>query len=95
MKDRFKQIAKEIGEITAEKNEAYGDAATGVAEIMLILYPDGVLSGDYGDQLLLVRILDKVCRIARGDKGSFGESPYRDIAGYAILGVEKDERNGS
>lgn len=40
--------------------------------------------------LCLVRILDKMFRIAT-DKDALGESPYRDIAGYGILGAVKDQ----
>ena len=42
----------------------------------------------YGDVLTIARIWDKIKRIAT-DKDAFGESPYKDIAGYAILGVGK------
>jgi len=37
-----------------------------------------------------VRTLDKVCRIAKGNKDAFGESPWRDIAGYGLLGAVRD-----
>jgi hypothetical protein len=40
---------------------------------------------------LLVRIFDKQMRIATR-KDYAGESPYRDIAGYGILGAAKDDR---
>jgi hypothetical protein len=36
--------------------------------------------------LLLVRIFDKLKRIATS-KQAFEEDPYKDIAGYGILGV--------
>jgi len=37
----------------------------------------------------MIRIIDKLFRIAT-QKEAFGESPYRDIAGYGLLGVMKD-----
>jgi len=92
MRTRLAEIGQEVGSLTADKNDAYGDATTAVTEIMEILYPHGVSRDQMGDALLMVRILDKVCRIARGDKRAFKESPYRDIAGYGVLGAEKDER---
>lgn len=84
-------IGHEVTGLTAEKNLAYGDATRVVAIMMAALYPDGIAPDRMTDALLITRILDKVCRIARGDKSAFNESPYRDIAGYGILGAEKDE----
>ena len=41
----------------------------------------------------MVRVIDKMFRIAT-DKDAFGESPWRDICGYAILGISNDlEKN--
>jgi hypothetical protein len=37
-------------------------------------------------------MLDKVARIAR-DNDPLGESPYMDIAGYAILSLARDEND--
>jgi selenophosphate synthase len=85
----FNEIAKEIGELVTEKNKAYGDSFAKTGEHLKLLYPDGIKPDQYGDALTLVRILDKMMRIAT-KKDAFGESPYRDIAGYGILGVAKD-----
>lgn len=88
---RIRAVAENIGAMTAKKNAAYGDSVTTSAEILAILYPDGVSPEDYGDMLLIVRCLDKFSRIAN-DKHAFGESPWRDIAGYGVMGAEIDER---
>lgn len=40
------------------------------------------------DALCVVRILDKLFRIAT-DRDALGESPYVDIAGYALLGAAR------
>lgn len=44
--------------------------------------------------LAIVRVFDKMMRIAT-DKDAFGEDPWRDIAGYAILlhGLNQDEKS--
>lgn len=89
---RFAQIGKEIGELVEEKNAAYGNSFGKVAEFLKILWPDGIPVEAYTDALCTVRMFDKLMRIAN-KKDAFGESPYRDIAGYSILGVEKDERD--
>lgn len=90
---RLEAIGLEVAKLTSEKNLAYGDAAFAVEAMMHILYPNGIPSEGMTDALLITRILDKICRVAKGNKAAFGESPYRDIAGYGILGAEKDERS--
>ena len=84
---KYEKIGTGLGIMTDNKQLAYGDAITAVEQIMLILYPDGVTIEQYRDMLLMVRIMDKQCRIAKGDKKAFCESPFKDIAGYGLLGV--------
>jgi hypothetical protein len=87
----FEIIADEIGKLVTEKNEAYGSAYIKTAQFLLLLFPNGIHIHRYRDMLLMVRILDKLMRLAtRPD--AFGESPYRDISGYGILGVHSDSR---
>jgi hypothetical protein len=40
--------------------------------------------------LAVTRIVDKLFRIAT-DKDAFGENPFKDIAGYGILGINNKE----
>lgn len=95
MKD-YRQIGTEIGCLVKEKQQAYGDSFSKSEEIIKILYPNGVKPENYRDLLTITRIIDKLFRIATR-KNAFGESPYRDIAGYALLGLasdmEKEEKN--
>ena len=86
----FLQIATEIGILVDEKNKAYGDSFAKTGEFLRLLYPNGIPPEKYGDALCLVRIWDKMKRIAT-DKDALGESPYRDIAGYALLGIRMTE----
>jgi hypothetical protein len=88
MKDYVK-IANELGNLVKEKQEAYGDSFSKSSQIIKILYPDGISPENYGDLLTITRIIDKLFRIAT-DKDALGESPYRDIAGYALLGLAND-----
>ena len=83
--EAVKQIGQDIGSLLAEKNDAYGDSFHSAGKILVILYPQGIPADKVKDALIIVRILDKIARIAKGDKKAFGESPYKDIAGYAIL----------
>ena len=84
--DAYETLGREIGALVDSKNAAYGDAFHKAGAFLAILYPNGITPEQYGDALVLVRIFDKQMRIATG-KDALGESPYRDIAGYGLLGV--------
>jgi hypothetical protein len=90
---QFERIAGELGRLVTEKNAAYGDSALTSGKALELLYPSGLAPEQYCDALLLVRIWDKMKRIATR-KDAFGESPYRDISGYGLLGASKDEASG-
>ena len=82
--DIFMQLATDLGKLLAEKNLAYGDAFSKTTQILTLLYPQGIKVQQYKDVHVLVRMLDKMSRIAQ-DNDPMGESPYKDLAGYAIL----------
>lgn len=80
----YEEIGREIGKLVAEKNKAYGDAFHKSDEFLQLLYPDGIETVQYSDMLAVVRVFDKLMRIAN-QKDAFGESPWKDVAGYGIL----------
>jgi len=82
----YAEIGRKIGELVEEKQRAYGNSFGQSGEVLRRLYPNGVTTDQYDDLLCIVRILDKLFRIAT-DKDALGESPYGDIAGYALLGL--------
>lgn len=84
------ETAREVGALVEEKNMAYGDSFAKSQAILRILFPDGVPVEQYRDLLAVTRVLDKLFRIAT-EKDAFGEDPWRDIAGYAILAVANNE----
>jgi hypothetical protein len=88
----YRQIGFEIGRLVEEKQIAYGDSFGNAHKVMSALYPKGIKVEQMGDALTITRIIDKLFRIAN-KKDAFGESPYRDIAGYALLAVKRDEDN--
>jgi len=88
---KYENIGREIGQLVDEKQKAYGRAFQITPRIFRILYPNGIKPEQYDDMLTLVRIMDKIVRISNGDKWVFSESPYRDIAGYGLLGTEMSE----
>lgn len=88
---RYKEIGEEIGNLVQEKNEAYGDSFGQACRILEVLYPNGIQPAQYRDALAITRVIDKLFRLAN-KKDAFGESPWRDICGYAILGVANDAK---
>ena len=62
----------------------------GFGILLRALYPDGIPLGKLDDALTVVRVVDKLFRIATA-RDALGESPWRDIAGYALLAVKRVE----
>ena len=87
---KFEKIGTEIGQLVDQKNEAYGSSFEKSEQILKVLYPNGIEPSQYQDMLAITRILDKLFRISTR-KDAFGESPFKDIAGYGILGVANDQ----
>lgn len=87
----FKDVGTEIGALVDAKNKAYGNSFAVSGEFLKLLYPNGIAPEQFTDALLLVRMFDKMMRIAN-KKDAFGESPYGDLAGYSILGIHKDQQ---
>lgn len=86
----YEAMGQAIGRLVEEKQAAYGDSFGKSGDILRILYPQGISPGQIDDALCIVRIVDKLFRVAT-DKDALGESPYRDIAGYGLLGASRSE----
>jgi len=80
----FEEKAMEISKLVATKNQAYGDSFKDSGEIIKILYPSGIPPEQYEDFLAIVRVIDKLFRIAT-DREAFNENPWEDICGYSLL----------
>jgi len=91
---KYEEIGLEIGKLVQEKNEAYGNSFGESCKIIEVLFPNGVKPEQYGDILAITRVIDKLFRLAT-KKNAFGESPWRDICGYALLGIARDESDVS
>ena len=89
--NKYEVIASQIGKLVDEKNAAYGSSFSESYKILSVLYPNGIKPEQYTDALAIIRVIDKLFRIAN-KKEAFGESPWNDIAGYAILGVANDKK---
>ena len=90
-KTNYEVVGAKIGRLVNHKQAAYGDSFGKAHKILLELYPDGIKPEAYHDVLTMARIIDKLFRIAT-KKDAFGENPYQDIAGYAVLATGKHER---
>lgn len=86
----YDELATELGATVTEKNKAYGNSFSTAAKALEILYPDGIPVSKYGSILLFARMWDKHSREAH-DADAFGESPYKDLAGYSLLGWAESE----
>ena len=86
----FEEIAAGIGRLVTEKNAAYGNSFEESGKILRILYPNGISISDYDNLLALVRIIDKIFRIAKNEDSFNGDS-WADICGYALLMVARKE----
>ncbi|MEK7178593.1 MAG: hypothetical protein AAB721_02985 [Patescibacteria group bacterium] len=86
----FKGLATEVGELVERKQAAYGDSFGRSGAVLRALYPSGVSPEQLDDALTITRIVDKLFRIAT-DRDALGESPWRDIMGYALLAARRVE----
>lgn len=89
----YANIGREVGALVSEKQAAYGDSFGNAHKVMAELYPQGISIAQMPDALTIIRIVDKLFRIAN-KKSAFGESPYRDIVGYGLLAIARDEDKG-
>lgn len=87
----FENLGAEVGRLVAEKQVAYGDSFGKSGDVMRVLYPNGISPEQMDDALTIVRILDKLFRVAHR-KEAFGENPYQDIVGYALLAAVRGEK---
>lgn len=92
MSPTYRERGERLGNLIEEKQAAYGDSFGKAGDVMRILYPLGIPPQKLDDALVVVRVLDKLFRIAT-DRDALGESPWQDIAGYGLLAAARVERN--
>jgi len=91
--NKYEKLAVEVAKIVKDKNEKYGDSYNDVPKILEFMYPNGIPITSYSDAMFVVRILDKLKRIAtKNDKD--GENPFKDITGYGLLALSQQEEKG-
>jgi len=90
---KFQDLGEAIGRLVDSKNAAYGDSFGQAGKVLRLLYPNGVQPDQYDDLLAVARVLDKLFRVANR-KNAFGENPWQDCAGYALLAVGRKNKKG-
>jgi hypothetical protein len=85
----FTELANGIGQLVEEKNKAYGSAFDKAGDFLRVLYPDGIKPEQYKDMLCIVRVFDKLMRIATSYEGTEEKKvdAYSDLMGYGLLGL--------
>ena len=89
-----RSVACDVVVVVEEKNREYGSAFQKVSEILAILFPNGIPTNKYHDVAILIRVLDKVCRIANANSKDVKKDAWLDICGYALLRLSEDDLNG-
>lgn len=74
--DHINAVCEEIRQLLLMKNASYGASATN---------PVRVFSRASSEEQILVRIDDKLSRIARAGENALGEDTCNDLIGYLIL----------
>ena len=87
---RYEIKGAQIGRLVDRKQREYGDSWGAAANILQVLFPNGIKPEQYHVVLGIARVIDKLKRIANGNKGE--EDAWLDIAGYGLLGSMDGER---
>jgi hypothetical protein len=92
MKKSFHEIAALQADLLEKKDRAYGSSFNKTADHLKILFPDGIVDDQYQHMMFIIRVLDKLARIANSsllppEEGCL--DAYLDINGYSILGIKK------
>ena len=83
-KTSYEERCQKIGRILDQKAKSYGNSFTDSTKILELLFPYGIATARYGDLLAVLRIIEKLYRVVHSPKEE-EESPFLDIAGYALL----------
>lgn len=88
----YEEEALKIAKLVDEKQIQYGDSFGNAHKLLEVLYPEGISKDKYKDALTVIRTIDKLFRVARGDQGD--ESAWKDINGYSLLAIVREIQEG-
>jgi len=87
----YHTIAQEIADLLEVKQSQYGNSVGTAPAILALLYPDGVRVEQYADLLTVVRMLDKLKRVATAAADD-PEDAWLDLCGYTLLRLAERRR---
>lgn len=82
----LEHLCRRLGVMLQDKNDSYGSSFYKAEDFIALLWPDGVPPEAFGRMLIMVRMFDKMMRIAVMPE-AFGEDAEMDLFGYAALMV--------
>jgi len=101
LRGKYSSIGQNIGELVDFKQKAYGDSITKANQLLKVYlqkyYNKKTKEYTIPEELLnhiaiMVRIIDKQNRIFNNPKQDLmNENPYKDIAGYGLLGSQMSD----
>jgi hypothetical protein len=83
----YEERGRALGALVDRKQREYGDSFHRSEAIVRALWPNGIPVEAYTDALAVIRVIDKLFRVAAGKQGD--EDPWCDIAGYGLLGANE------
>ncbi|UYL64938.1 MAG: hypothetical protein EJNHJLOP_00049 [Methanophagales virus PBV082] len=89
-----RSIVSDVVVVVEEKNREYGSAFQKVSHILSILFPNGIPTNKYHDAAILIRVLDKICRIVSANDKDVKKDAWLDICGYGLLRLSEGDLNG-
>ena len=91
-KGHYEEIGGFVGLMTDRKNAALHNVLNRSGEMIRILYPHGIRTDQYGDFLILNRIIDNMCQIPSGGP-ALAQEAWLEIACFALMKC-RDAVNG-
>ena len=89
--DHYEEAGSLLGQLVIEKRKQYGGGALERSSAVLtLLYPDGIQPDQYPDAMSIMRVVEKLSRIAGGNQGD--ENAWVDIAGHGMVAGAISER---
>lgn len=85
-------LAIEVGRLVTAKQLQYGNSFEIAPKILRLLYPNGIQPNQYDDLLSIVRVLDKLKRVATRHSTD-RENPWKDITGYGLLALDIERQH--
>ncbi|MCK4302658.1 MAG: hypothetical protein KAY24_00260 [Candidatus Eisenbacteria sp.] len=92
--EAYEKVGGALIETLKEKRQAYGNNLASTGIFLAAFYPTGIPVAAYSEIATMIRVLDKLFRLANqhghtdaGDAWKDSESPWLDIAGYGLATV--------